>query len=104
MADLIVARVEEFPEGARRIVRRGRLEVGGAERGRPADDHVAAEGLQAGVEGPVRPPLAGPALAGRCVQGGVVRRHSLFSSGLHGHCYLRCLFKGIGLLGCAGSR
>ena len=28
MADHIVARVDEFPEGARRIVRRGRLEVG----------------------------------------------------------------------------
>jgi nitrite reductase/ring-hydroxylating ferredoxin subunit len=28
MADLIVARVDAFPEGARRIVRRGQLEVG----------------------------------------------------------------------------
>ena len=28
MADHVVARVDEFPEGARRIVRAGRLEVG----------------------------------------------------------------------------
>ena len=28
MADLVVARVDDFPDGGRRIVRRGRLEIG----------------------------------------------------------------------------